>query len=36
LRDNPKIAAEIDKKIRDMVASGKKLPKEIGEEEKEE
>jgi recombination protein RecA len=36
LRDNPKIADEIDKKIRDMVASGKKLPKEIGEEEKEE
>jgi recombination protein RecA len=36
LRDNPKIADEIDKKIRTMVASGKKLPKEIGEEEKEE
>jgi recombination protein RecA len=36
LRDNPKVAEEIDKKIRDMVASGKKLPKEIGEEEKEE
>jgi recombination protein RecA len=36
LKDNPKIADEIDKKIRDMVASGKKLPKEIGEEEKEE
>lgn len=36
LRDNPKVADEIDKKIRDMVASGKKLPKEIGEEEKEE
>ena len=36
LRDNPKIADEIDKKIREMVASGKKLPKEIGEEEKEE
>ena len=36
LRDNPKVASEIDKKIRDMVASGKKLPKEIGEEEKEE
>lgn len=36
LRDNPKVANEIDKKIRDMVASGKKLPKEIGEEEKEE
>lgn len=36
LRDNPKIADEIDKKIRDAVASGKKLPKEIGEENKEE
>ncbi len=36
LRDNVKIADEIDKKIRDLVASGKKLPKEIGEEEKEE
>src|SRR5258706_10215825 len=35
LKDNPKIAAEIDKKIRDMVASGKPLPKEIGEESKE-
>ncbi|EKE12315.1 MAG: RecA protein, partial [uncultured bacterium] len=36
LRDNPKVAEEIDKKIRGMVASGQKLPKEIGEEEKEE
>jgi len=36
LKDNHKIADEIDKKIRDMVASGKKLPKEIGETEKEE
>ena len=36
LKDNTKIADEIDKKIREMVASGKKLPKEIGEEEKEE
>ena len=36
LTDNPKVAEEIDKKIREMVASGKKLPKEIGEEEKEE
>ena len=36
LKDNPKIADEIEKKIREMVASGKKLPKEIGEEEKEE
>lgn len=35
-KDHPKIADEIDKKIREMVASGKKLPKEIGEEEKEE
>ena len=35
LKDNPKVADEIDKKIREMVASGKKLPKEIGEEEKE-
>ncbi|KKR44978.1 MAG: RecA protein, recombination protein RecA [Microgenomates group bacterium GW2011_GWC1_41_20] len=32
LRDNPKVAEEIDKKIREVVASGKKLPKEIGEE----
>ena len=31
LRDNLKVADEIDKKIRDAVASGKKLPKEIGE-----
>ena len=36
LRDNPKVAEEIDKKIRTLVASGQKLPKEIGEEEKEE
>jgi len=35
LRDNPKVADEIDKKIREMAASGKKLPNEIGEEEKE-
>jgi recombination protein RecA len=35
LKDHPRIADEIDKKIREMVASGKKLPKEIGEEEKE-
>jgi recombination protein RecA len=32
LRDNPKIAEEVEKKIRDQVASGKKLPKELGEE----
>lgn len=31
-KDHPKIAEEVDKKIREMVASGKKLPKEIGEE----
>jgi len=36
LRDNAKIADEIEKKIREMAASGKKLPKEIGEENKEE
>ena len=36
LSDHPRVAEEIDKKIREMVASGKKLPKEIGEEEKEE
>ncbi|HTK03644.1 MAG TPA: recombinase RecA [Alphaproteobacteria bacterium] len=36
LRDNPKFAEEIDKKIREVVASGKPLPKEIGEEKKEE
>ena len=36
IRDNPKFAEEIDKKIREMVASGKKLPKEIGEEKEEE
>ncbi|MGA2910333.1 MAG: recombinase RecA [Candidatus Microgenomates bacterium] len=33
--EHTKIAEELDKKIREMVASGKKLPKEIGEEEKE-
>jgi recombination protein RecA len=37
IRENPKFAEELDKKIREQVASGKKLPKEIGEaEEKEE
>jgi recombination protein RecA len=36
LKDHPKVADEIDKKIWEMVASGKKLPKEIGEEKKEE
>jgi recombination protein RecA len=35
LKDHPKVADEIDKKIREMVASGKKLPKEIGESEEE-
>lgn len=36
IRENPKFAEEIDKKIRDMATSGKKLPKEIGENEEEE
>jgi recombination protein RecA len=37
LRDDKKLADEIEKKIRDIVASGKKpLPKEIGEEKSEE
>lgn len=38
LRENPKVADEIDKKIRTVMTSGKPLPKEIGEtgEEKEE
>lgn len=36
LSDNPKVADEIEKKIRDMATSGKKLPKEIGEEDSEE
>lgn len=36
LEDHPKIADEIDKKIREMAASGKKLPKEIGESEEKE
>jgi recombination protein RecA len=36
LKDTPKLAEEIDKKIREMVASGKKLPKEIGETEEKE
>ncbi|MBI3397289.1 recombinase RecA [Candidatus Woesebacteria bacterium] len=35
LTDNPKVADELDKNIRDAVAAGKKLPKEIGEEAKE-
>jgi recombination protein RecA len=32
-KENPKLAEEIEKKIRDVVASGKKIPKEIGEKE---
>lgn len=32
LRDNPKVTAEIEKKIREMASSGKVMPKEIGEE----
>lgn len=32
LRDDKKLAEEIEKKIREIVASGKKIPKEIGEE----
>lgn len=35
IRENPKFADEIDRKIRDFSASGKPLPKEIGEEDKE-
>ncbi len=35
LRENPKVAEEIDKKIRGMMTSGKPLPKEIGEAEEE-
>jgi recombination protein RecA len=31
IRENVKFASEIEKKIREMAASGKKLPKEIGE-----
>jgi recombination protein RecA len=31
LSENHKLAEEIEKKIRDVVASGKKIPKEIGE-----
>ncbi len=36
LAEHSKLADEIEKKIREMAASGKKMPKEIGEEEKEE
>ncbi len=35
IRENEKFAAEVEKKIRDMAASGKKLPKELGEEKEE-
>jgi recombination protein RecA len=35
LRDDKKLGEEIEKKIREIVASGKKVPKEIGEAEKE-
>ncbi len=31
IQDNPKFGEELDKKIRELVASGKPLPKEIGE-----
>ena len=36
LRENPKVENEIERKIREVVASGKKLPKEIGETEEKE
>lgn len=32
IKEDKKFAAELEKKIRDVVASGKKIPKEIGEE----
>ena len=35
LKENPEVAKEIDKKIREMAVSGKKIPKEIGEEKEE-
>jgi len=35
LRDNPKLADEVEKKIRDLASSGKVMPKEIGEEKEE-
>lgn len=35
ITENPKFAEEVDKKIRDFSNSGKPLPKEIGEEDKE-
>jgi recombination protein RecA len=36
IRENHKFAEELEKKIRDLVASGKKLPKELGEVEEKE
>jgi len=36
IRDNLKFSEELEKKIRDMMSSGKKLPKEIGEKEEKE
>lgn len=36
IQDNPDFAKELEKKIRDSVASGKEVPKELGEEKKEE
>ena len=36
IKENQKFAEEIEKKIRELASSGKKLPKEIGEEEKDE
>ena len=35
IEEHPRFAEELDKKIREMVAAGKKLPKEIGEEKEE-
>lgn len=35
IEEHPRFAEELDKKIREMVASGKKLPKELGEEKEE-
>ncbi|KKU70792.1 MAG: hypothetical protein UX95_C0014G0001, partial [Candidatus Woesebacteria bacterium GW2011_GWD1_47_21] len=36
IEEHPKFAEELEKKIREMVASGKKLPKELGETEEKE
>lgn len=36
IRENKKLADELEKKVREMMASGKKLPKEIGEKEEKE